>query len=157
MQPIGNRIATPYAQTERQTQTAPELPKAKETEKPSAAATDVVAVESTVITRPDYDLTHMTPDEVTTMSASLYAEGKIDIHQMVRLHSVSLQQQHPTNIEGIYTDANANNEPFNLLAKVEQRQQESPLMNQSKPLMEILLGLQNSLEVENYKALDVRA
>ncbi len=157
MQPIGNRNATPYAQTERQTQATSAQPKAKETEKPSATATDVVAVEGTVLTRPYYDLTRMTPDEVTTLSASLYAEGKIDIHQMVRLHSVSLQQQHPTNIAGIYTDANANNEPFNLLAKVGQRQQESPLMDQRKPLMEILLGLQNSLEVENYKALDVHA
>ncbi|MFT5707234.1 MAG: hypothetical protein ACI9ES_001525 [Oceanospirillaceae bacterium] len=37
------------------------------------------------------------------------------------------------------------------------REFESPLSDQKKPLIEILTGLQNSLTLLNYKALDLMA
>ncbi|MFT5707235.1 MAG: hypothetical protein ACI9ES_001526 [Oceanospirillaceae bacterium] len=59
------------------------------------ASNKVKVVEEITIVNSGYDLTRMTPSEITTLSAKLYEEGKIEIQQMVRLHAISINYQHP--------------------------------------------------------------
>jgi hypothetical protein len=57
---------------------------------------------------------------------------------------------------GLHNEGNANNEPFNLLKQVAEKQVERPLKDQEKPLIEILMSLQNRSLIENYNAIDVK-
>lgn len=116
------------------------------------SAGSVLATQHTQVTRAGPDLTAVTPKEVMGLAASLFEEGTIDIHQMVGLYAISSQQQYPPMPGGSNFEASPDNDPFNLLKKVE----EHPVQGQDRPLLEILIGLQNALEVEQQQSIDIQ-
>jgi hypothetical protein len=150
MQAIGNKMMASYSYPEREESLTPlaSTPTVLSEKK-------ISAVQRTTVVINGYDLTNIKPDEVTTLSAKLYAEGKIEIQQLARLHSIAINNRHPPSLLGIHNEGNANNEPFNLLQQVVEKQEESPLKDQKKPLIEVLTGLQNAFLIEKYNAIDI--
>lgn len=118
------------------------IPYVTDTTANTTAASAIIATDAVKTTVSECDLTSITPDQVSVLSDNLFEEGSISVQQLVRLHSIALNYQHPPHSDGIYREETANNTPFDLLKYVEARQQQSPLTHESEPLFEILLGLQ---------------
>lgn len=158
MNPINQTATAGYTQV--RTASAPTTARAATPETGQAApvsAGSVVATQHTQVTRVGPDLTAVTPKEVMGLAASLFEEGTIDIHQMVGLYAISSQQQYPPMPGGSDFEASPDNDPFNLLQKVEEHSALRPEQGQDRPLLEILIGLQNAMEVEQQQSIDLRA
>lgn len=157
MNTIGQTATTGYIQIRSTSAPAEARATASEAEQTAPANTrNVVATQQAQVTSMGPDLTAVTPKEVMGLAASLFEEGTIDIHQMVGLYAISSQQQYPPMPGGSDFAASANNEPFNLLERVEDHPAGRPAQGQDRPLLEILIGLQNALEVEQQQSIDLR-
>ncbi len=152
MQAIGSRDTAIYSYGN--TSPANSI-QAEPSQQKNTTVDDATSQNRPTIENSKYDLTNITPKEITELSAKLYEEGTIDIHQMVGLFATSLQYQHPPNSEGMYLEKNANNQPFNLLEHIEQ--EKGPIKGSNESLLEILSGLQNAYEAGSYEPLDVHA
>lgn len=150
MQAIGNRDTAIYSHSHKSS-----VQQKAQTSNDISATKDAVSTDTPKIENSKYDLTNITPREITEFSAKLFEEGVIDIHQMVGLFATSSQYQYPPNSEGVYLEQNANNEPFNLIEHI--KQEKGPIKGDSESLLEILSGLQNAFETGGYERLDVQA
>jgi len=163
MNPINQTSASPYTQLylssqSAETRASPATQQSKVSEaNDTKAAGQVSATQQTDVTVSGPDLTDITPDEVTKLAAGMFEAGTIDIMQMAGLFAIAAQQQFPPKPGGGFDGAVANNEPFNLLEvvadKPHHRQTER---GQDRSLLEILSGLQNSLEVEQRSSIDIQ-
>ncbi len=157
MNSVGQTATTGYTQIRTASCPAAARAATSEAEQTAPASTaKVVATQKTQVTNVGPDLTAVTPREVMGLAASLFKEGTIDIHQMVGLYAISSQQQYPAMPGGSDFEASANNEPFNLLERVEEHSALRPEKGQDRPLLEILIGLQNALEVEQQQSIDIQ-